>query len=611
MYAQVNKPKKNKSETVVQKKNNIKRGIGLVDNRSEAVVQRKLQEIVINNSSYTEQPVQFQYKISNQQQHAIQKEESHGDLSDTADDTYASKDENFSAKDRKLAAHKWVTQQISESDPDPEQLKQILEVAESDFELSAIRVQGDDPENLQIGYFASPGDWFKLAGRKLIGNNLSDIGIGLGYRIAGMIRGNVEDSSNKALPLWGPLTGREFGTFMQVNGLNSVNQPGGSETDSNILKANNASYKSLMMRRNPGGQSYYVAGHLLRGKLGGPGDEWKNLTPLTQSTNNPSAASHLNQVEDRVLNFVKAGKTITYRVQPVYGRWPWEWPRYFANIIRYGWTPELNEVMATEDHIPTALNCAWWVQGGKGSWIPYSRHIRQWRYTNGESYVIQTENNGLVNYGNSLEVWDVLHIPAKLAIGAALWSAFPLLPAFALSPHLLRGLAAEAIVDLLGRGGDFLLTEEGGTRIASNRAEIGLLTVAASMFGLPQVTLLDPLLSLIIGNQAAQAQFLSDNEYDMSAVIAFLQQTVLEIPGFKYLSAHLPEVQKLKGIAVGLLDVVHTNPNIISNITNKYGGTLPTKCVAKTRGGQGPRCKNSICAEGRMDESFLCNVHHP
>ncbi|MCW2482994.1 hypothetical protein, partial [Candidatus Symbiopectobacterium sp. NZEC135] len=272
--------------------------------------------------------------------------------------------------------------------------------------------------------------------------------------------------------------------------------------------------------------------------------------------------------------------------------------------------PELYEVMATEDHIPTALNCTWWVQGGKGSWIPYSRHIRQWRYTNGESYVIQTKNNSLVNYGNTLEVWDVLQIPAKLAIGAALWSAFPLLPAFALSPHLLRGLAAEAIVDLLGRGGDFLLTEEGGTRIAANRAEIGLLTVAASTFGLPQVTLLDPLLSLIIGNQTAQAQFLSDNEYDLSAVIEFLQQNVLAIPGFRYLSARLPEVQILKGIAVGALDVFHTNPNIISNIANKYGGTLPNRCVAKTKGGQGPRCKNSICTEGRMDKSFLCNVHH-
>ncbi|MCW2473909.1 DNA/RNA non-specific endonuclease [Candidatus Symbiopectobacterium sp. NZEC151] len=610
MYAQVEKPKKNISKRVAQKENNVKQGVGFVDNRPEAVAQRKLQENVMNNSPHIQQIDQFQDNISNQQQRAIQKEESNGYFSDSADDTYASKDENVSTTDRKLAAHKWVTQQISESDPDPEQLKQILEVAESDFKLSAIRVQGDDPGNLKIGYFASPGDWFKLAGRKLIGNNLSDIGIGLGYRIAGMIRGNVEDNNNKALPLWGPLTGRGFGSFMQVNGLNSGNQPDGSGTDSDTLKASNASYKSLMMRRNPGGQSYYVAGHLLRGKLGGPGDEWKNLTPLTQSTNNPSAASHLNQVEDSVLNFVKAGKTITYRVQPVYGRWPWEWPRYFANIIRYGWTPELNEVMATEDHIPTALNCTWWVQGGKGSWIPYSRHIRQWRYTNGESYVIQTKNNSLVNYGNTLEVWDVLQIPAKLAIGAALWSAFPLLPAFALSPHLLRGLAAEAIVDLLGRGGDFLLTEEGGTRIAANRAEIGLLTVAASTFGLPQVTLLDPLLSLIIGNQTAQAQFLSDNEYDLSAVIEFLQQNVLAIPGFRYLSARLPEVQILKGIAVGALDVFHTNPNIISNIANKYGGTLPNRCVAKTKGGQGPRCKNSICTEGRMDKSFLCNVHH-
>jgi len=54
MYAQIEKPKENKSRavanSVVQKKNSAKQGFGFVDNRTEAVAQRKLQDIANNNS---------------------------------------------------------------------------------------------------------------------------------------------------------------------------------------------------------------------------------------------------------------------------------------------------------------------------------------------------------------------------------------------------------------------------------------------------------------------------------------------------------------------------------------------------------------------------------
>jgi len=48
MYAQIEKPKQNQSSSVtnsiIQKKSNAEQGIGLVDNRSEAIQMRKLQE---------------------------------------------------------------------------------------------------------------------------------------------------------------------------------------------------------------------------------------------------------------------------------------------------------------------------------------------------------------------------------------------------------------------------------------------------------------------------------------------------------------------------------------------------------------------------------------
>ncbi len=54
MYAQVKKPKDNKSRVVAnavtQKKNNGKQGAGFVDNRSESIVQRKLQGRISNSS---------------------------------------------------------------------------------------------------------------------------------------------------------------------------------------------------------------------------------------------------------------------------------------------------------------------------------------------------------------------------------------------------------------------------------------------------------------------------------------------------------------------------------------------------------------------------------
>lgn len=53
MYAQVEKPKENKSRaianSVAQKKSNMKQGFGFEDNRPEAIAQRKLQKLLNNN----------------------------------------------------------------------------------------------------------------------------------------------------------------------------------------------------------------------------------------------------------------------------------------------------------------------------------------------------------------------------------------------------------------------------------------------------------------------------------------------------------------------------------------------------------------------------------
>jgi hypothetical protein len=63
MYDQVEKSKENKSRavanSVAQKKSKVKQGFGFVDNRPEAVAQRKLQEVA-NNNQHAKQVAQLQ-----------------------------------------------------------------------------------------------------------------------------------------------------------------------------------------------------------------------------------------------------------------------------------------------------------------------------------------------------------------------------------------------------------------------------------------------------------------------------------------------------------------------------------------------------------------------
>ena len=63
MYAQVEKPKENKSKaaanSVAQKKSNMKQCFGFVDNRPEIVIQKKLKELIVDNLKIS-QPAQLQ-----------------------------------------------------------------------------------------------------------------------------------------------------------------------------------------------------------------------------------------------------------------------------------------------------------------------------------------------------------------------------------------------------------------------------------------------------------------------------------------------------------------------------------------------------------------------
>jgi hypothetical protein len=63
---------------------------------------------------------------------------------------------------------------------------------------------------------------------------------------------------------------------------------------------------------------YAVQGHLLNNLLGGPGDDMKNLTPITKSTN----TTHFKKIEDTVKQAVAADYGVEYRVRAFYNSHP-------------------------------------------------------------------------------------------------------------------------------------------------------------------------------------------------------------------------------------------------------------------------------------------------
>ncbi|MCP4289272.1 MAG: hypothetical protein GY792_33435, partial [Gammaproteobacteria bacterium] len=72
--------------------------------------------------------------------------------------------------------------------------------------------------------------------------------------------------------------------------------PGGRPPSSSLT----GPHWSKLRQRKHGGGSYYVRGHLLNHNLGGPGNTWANLTPLTQKANQDHHADFESRVKRAV-----------------------------------------------------------------------------------------------------------------------------------------------------------------------------------------------------------------------------------------------------------------------------------------------------------------------
>lgn len=105
-----------------------------------------------------------------------------------------------------------------------------------------------------------------------------------------------------------------FGTGARVTGLRELRAP-------NQPSVSSGTWSTLLKRKNrDGGASYYVAGHLINGTFGGPGSDWRNLTPLTQRANNSSIESMLHTFENPVRNAIRDHARVDLSVNAVYGQ---------------------------------------------------------------------------------------------------------------------------------------------------------------------------------------------------------------------------------------------------------------------------------------------------
>ncbi len=113
--------------------------------------------------------------------------------------------------------------------------------------------------------------------------------------------------------VYGSTTAAGFGTSVRVNFL-TRNHDEGSDPD-----VTNETWNTLLKRRG-----HYVRGHLLNEDLGGPGDQWYNLTPLTQRANLLGSNSMFRTFEAPVKSVVQpedskvAGFAVNYIVTAHY-----------------------------------------------------------------------------------------------------------------------------------------------------------------------------------------------------------------------------------------------------------------------------------------------------
>jgi len=153
-------------------------------------------------------------------------------------------------------------------------------------------------------------------------------------------------------PIFGGVNTDGFGTLMTAKQL-TLNKPGKGSPPSGTTPT----YDILNKRRVRSGASYYVRGHLLNEKLGGVGNNWENLTPLSRKGN----SNHERFYEAYVKAGVQSGATVKYVVKPIYK----DRPDAQAVKTKVNKRTDLSgpdkttihQIIEAEDKVPIGLTC--------------------------------------------------------------------------------------------------------------------------------------------------------------------------------------------------------------------------------------------------------------
>jgi hypothetical protein len=173
-------------------------------------------------------------------------------------------------------------------------------------------------------------------------------------------------SARSSPPVYGPQHQGKYGSSVRVERLTrSIRNQGGAPTAGH-------EHWSQLLRRKQGGRSFYVRGHLLNHNIGGPGNNWDNLTPMYQNENTGFETSFESHVKEAVL----AGSTVNFTVTVEYSRGLN--PAHAEMAEGNAHEREVAEVMQAECIVPSRVQAsATSVEGAtpavsKSHTIPYS-----------------------------------------------------------------------------------------------------------------------------------------------------------------------------------------------------------------------------------------------
>jgi hypothetical protein len=173
-------------------------------------------------------------------------------------------------------------------------------------------------------------------------------------------------------PEFGPLT-HTFGTSVAVA---RIVEPCTGGSDPGV----GGSQWNALLKRYDGGMSYYVRGHLMNNTLGGTGDDWKNLTPLTNRANLLASGSMYRRFERAVQDAViRDHKTVNLLVTAAYNR-----SHPLASKLQDLRDHEneefhkIAEIVEVEQHVPETVECvSYELTDGQPAGSPIARHTVQ------------------------------------------------------------------------------------------------------------------------------------------------------------------------------------------------------------------------------------------